>query len=143
MVSSGPSPLTVVREGLWGFLLFAGVAWLAIASGAPVVPVALLGTERILPVGARVPRPVRRPGAGPGAPMGGAAGRTADDGATCVGLRRLLPAGCGHAGDRSPCGLGAGGPARGAPAPAATAPSRTTATAAHRAAQPASTPPAR
>lgn len=34
-----------------------GVAWLAIASGAPVVPVALLGTERIQPVGARMPRP--------------------------------------------------------------------------------------
>ena len=34
-----------------------GVAWLAIASGAPVVPVALLGTDRIQPVGARLPRP--------------------------------------------------------------------------------------
>ena len=34
-----------------------GVAWLAIASGAPVVPVALVGTDRIQPVGARVPRP--------------------------------------------------------------------------------------
>jgi 1-acyl-sn-glycerol-3-phosphate acyltransferase len=34
-----------------------GVAWLAIASGAPVVPVALLGTERVQPVGARMPRP--------------------------------------------------------------------------------------
>ncbi|GAA0565432.1 lysophospholipid acyltransferase family protein [Paractinoplanes ferrugineus] len=34
-----------------------GVAWLAIASGAPVVPVALIGTERIQPVGARLPRP--------------------------------------------------------------------------------------
>ncbi|GIF20723.1 1-acyl-sn-glycerol-3-phosphate acyltransferase [Actinoplanes tereljensis] len=34
-----------------------GVAWLAIASGAPVVPVALVGTERIQPVGARFPRP--------------------------------------------------------------------------------------
>jgi 1-acyl-sn-glycerol-3-phosphate acyltransferase len=34
-----------------------GVAWLAIASGAPVVPVALLGTERIQPVGASFPRP--------------------------------------------------------------------------------------
>jgi 1-acyl-sn-glycerol-3-phosphate acyltransferase len=36
-----------------------GVAWLAIASGAPVVPVALLGTDRIQPVGARFPRPGR------------------------------------------------------------------------------------
>lgn len=34
-----------------------GVAWLAIASGAPVVPVALSGTERIQPVGAPFPRP--------------------------------------------------------------------------------------
>ena len=36
-----------------------GVAWLALASGAPVIPVALLGTERIQPVGARLPRPGR------------------------------------------------------------------------------------
>ena len=36
-----------------------GVAWLALASGAPVVPVALVGTERIQPVGARLPRPGR------------------------------------------------------------------------------------
>ncbi|MGX6606434.1 lysophospholipid acyltransferase family protein [Micromonosporaceae bacterium Da 78-11] len=36
-----------------------GVAWLALASGAPVVPVAILGTERIQPVGARFPRPGR------------------------------------------------------------------------------------
>ena len=34
-----------------------GVAWLAIASGAPVVPVAVLGTDPIQPVGARFPRP--------------------------------------------------------------------------------------
>ena len=33
-----------------------GVGWLALASGAPVVPVAVLGTDRIQPVGARVPR---------------------------------------------------------------------------------------
>ena len=31
MLWSGSSPLTVVRERMWGFLLFAGVAWLAIA----------------------------------------------------------------------------------------------------------------
>lgn len=36
-----------------------GVAWLALASGAPVVPVALIGTERIQPVGKLLPR-VRR-----------------------------------------------------------------------------------
>ena len=34
-----------------------GVAWLAIASGAPVVPVALCGTERIQPVGQPYPKP--------------------------------------------------------------------------------------
>jgi 1-acyl-sn-glycerol-3-phosphate acyltransferase len=33
-----------------------GVAWLALRSGAPVVPVGLIGTERIQPVGARLPR---------------------------------------------------------------------------------------
>jgi uncharacterized membrane protein HdeD (DUF308 family) len=31
MVRSGSAFLAVVRQGLWGFLLFAGVAWLAIA----------------------------------------------------------------------------------------------------------------
>ncbi|MEZ0068842.1 1-acyl-sn-glycerol-3-phosphate acyltransferase [Streptacidiphilus sp. MAP12-20] len=36
-----------------------GVAWLALASGAPVVPVALTGTERIQPVGKLLPR-IRR-----------------------------------------------------------------------------------
>jgi len=33
-----------------------GVAWLALAAGCPVVPVALSGTQDIQPVGARVPR---------------------------------------------------------------------------------------
>jgi len=33
-----------------------GVAWLALETGAPVVPVAVIGTDRILPVGARLPR---------------------------------------------------------------------------------------
>ncbi|HEX6686349.1 MAG TPA: lysophospholipid acyltransferase family protein, partial [Candidatus Limnocylindrales bacterium] len=33
-----------------------GVAWLALESGAPVVPVALSGTDRIQPVGKRLPR---------------------------------------------------------------------------------------
>jgi 1-acyl-sn-glycerol-3-phosphate acyltransferase len=33
-----------------------GVGWLAIASGAPVVPVGLIGTDRVQPVGARFPR---------------------------------------------------------------------------------------
>ncbi|MEV6600827.1 lysophospholipid acyltransferase family protein [Actinoplanes sp. NPDC051346] len=36
-----------------------GVAWLALASGAPVVPVAVIGTDRVQPVGARLPRPGR------------------------------------------------------------------------------------
>ncbi len=36
-----------------------GVAWLALASGAPVVPVGLIGTDRMQPVLARIPRPVR------------------------------------------------------------------------------------
>lgn len=38
-----------------------GVAWLALTTRAPVVPVGLVGTERIQPVGARLPRrsPVR------------------------------------------------------------------------------------
>ena len=31
MLWSGSSPRTVLRESMWGFLLFAGVAWLAIA----------------------------------------------------------------------------------------------------------------
>jgi 1-acyl-sn-glycerol-3-phosphate acyltransferase len=33
-----------------------GVAWLALASSAPVVPVAVIGTDKVQPVGARVPR---------------------------------------------------------------------------------------
>ncbi|TDV44881.1 lysophospholipid acyltransferase family protein [Actinophytocola oryzae] len=36
-----------------------GVAWLALTSGAPVVPVALEGTDRLQPVGKRIPRPHR------------------------------------------------------------------------------------
>ncbi|WP_201787163.1 1-acyl-sn-glycerol-3-phosphate acyltransferase [Actinoplanes sp. TFC3] len=34
-----------------------GVAWLAIASGAPVVPVALIGTDKVHPIGTVLPRP--------------------------------------------------------------------------------------
>lgn len=45
-----------------------GVAWLAFRSGAPVVPVALCGTERIQPVGARLPR-IRRVTVRFGAPL--------------------------------------------------------------------------
>ena len=36
-----------------------GVGWLAMASGAPVVPVTLVGTDKIQPIGARLPR-IRR-----------------------------------------------------------------------------------
>ncbi|HEX6248266.1 MAG TPA: lysophospholipid acyltransferase family protein [Nocardioidaceae bacterium] len=36
-----------------------GVAWLAMTSGAPVVPVALVGTERLQPVGTTIPRPAK------------------------------------------------------------------------------------
>ncbi len=36
-----------------------GVGWLALTTGAPVVPVALDGTERLQPVGTRLPRPHR------------------------------------------------------------------------------------
>jgi 1-acyl-sn-glycerol-3-phosphate acyltransferase len=36
-----------------------GVAWLAMTSGAPVVPVALVGTEKLQPVGSRLPRPAK------------------------------------------------------------------------------------
>jgi 1-acyl-sn-glycerol-3-phosphate acyltransferase len=37
-----------------------GVAQLALMTGAPVVPVGLIGTDRIQPIGARLPRPFRR-----------------------------------------------------------------------------------
>lgn len=36
-----------------------GVAYLALASGAPVVPVGLTGTAELMPIGARLPRPRR------------------------------------------------------------------------------------
>jgi 1-acyl-sn-glycerol-3-phosphate acyltransferase len=37
-----------------------GVAQLALMSGAPIVPVGLVGTDQIQPIGTRVPRPFRR-----------------------------------------------------------------------------------
>jgi len=37
----------------------AGVGWLALKSGLPVLPVALIGTRRVLPPGHAVPRPGR------------------------------------------------------------------------------------
>jgi 1-acyl-sn-glycerol-3-phosphate acyltransferase len=45
-----------------------GLAWLALTSAAPVVPVALAGTERILPPGRRVPS-LNRVGVRFGAPV--------------------------------------------------------------------------
>src|SRR5215472_4221785 len=36
-----------------------GVGWLALHSGAPVIPVAMVGTDRLLPPGRRIPRPCR------------------------------------------------------------------------------------
>ncbi len=36
-----------------------GVAWLALHSGAPVIPVAMVGTDKLLPPGAKIPRPGR------------------------------------------------------------------------------------
>lgn len=36
-----------------------GVAWLALKAGCPVVPVGLVGTQGVLPVGSRLPRPHR------------------------------------------------------------------------------------
>lgn len=37
-----------------------GVAQLALMSGSPIVPVGLVGTDQIQPIGARVPRPFRK-----------------------------------------------------------------------------------
>jgi 1-acyl-sn-glycerol-3-phosphate acyltransferase len=36
-----------------------GVGWLALHSGVPVIPVAMIGTDRMLPPGQRLPRPGR------------------------------------------------------------------------------------
>jgi len=37
-----------------------GVGWLAMATGATVLPVGVIGTDRVQPIGATVPRPGRR-----------------------------------------------------------------------------------
>jgi 1-acyl-sn-glycerol-3-phosphate acyltransferase len=37
----------------------AGLGWLALNTGAPVIPVAMLGTRKMLPPGALVPRPTK------------------------------------------------------------------------------------
>ncbi|MFD0473731.1 lysophospholipid acyltransferase family protein [Nonomuraea thailandensis] len=44
------------------------MAWLALKTGAPVLPVALSGTDKVLPYGAKVPRPAKI-GISIGAPM--------------------------------------------------------------------------
>lgn len=36
-----------------------GVAWLALTAQVPVVPVGLVGTDKVMPVGTRLPRPTR------------------------------------------------------------------------------------
>ncbi len=36
-----------------------GTGWLALHSGAPVIPVAMIGTDRLLPPGHKIPRPGR------------------------------------------------------------------------------------
>jgi 1-acyl-sn-glycerol-3-phosphate acyltransferase len=38
-----------------------GVAHLAMMTGAPIVPVGIVGTERVQPIGANIPRPFRSP----------------------------------------------------------------------------------
>ncbi|MBG0832030.1 1-acyl-sn-glycerol-3-phosphate acyltransferase [Planomonospora sp. ID67723] len=45
-----------------------GVAWLALATGAPVVPVAMSGTDKVLPIGASTPK-LGRVGVRIGEPM--------------------------------------------------------------------------
>jgi 1-acyl-sn-glycerol-3-phosphate acyltransferase len=37
----------------------AGLGWLALNTGAPVIPVAMIGTRKMLPPGAPVPRPTK------------------------------------------------------------------------------------
>ena len=50
-----------------------GVAQLALMSGAPIVPVGLIGTDAIQPIGTKVPRPFRRATVRFGAPLDPAA----------------------------------------------------------------------
>ncbi|MGC7093589.1 lysophospholipid acyltransferase family protein [Amycolatopsis lurida] len=62
-----------------------GVAWLALTAGVPVVPVALTGTDRLQPVGRKLPRPRRvtvtfgPPVHGSGQPRSGPARREVTD----------------------------------------------------------------
>src|SRR5207245_1311356 len=45
-----------------------GIGWLALSSGVPVIPIAMIGTDRVLPPGHTVPS-LRRVGIRVGAPM--------------------------------------------------------------------------
>ncbi|MCA5894544.1 1-acyl-sn-glycerol-3-phosphate acyltransferase [Isoptericola sp. NEAU-Y5] len=65
-----------------------GVAWLALAGSAPVVPVALRGTDKVQPVGRRLPRPVRGVQVHFGAPIDPS--RQITDGARPAQVRREL-----------------------------------------------------
>jgi 1-acyl-sn-glycerol-3-phosphate acyltransferase len=56
-----------------------GVAWLALATGAKVVPVGLIGTDKLQPVGAKIPR-IRRITVAFGEPIDVAGYGTAESG---------------------------------------------------------------
>src|ERR1700749_1843253 len=72
----------------------AGLGWLALNTGAPVIPVAMIGTRKMLPPGAPLPRPTRiavkigkPPECGPlaAAPPAMSAGRIADEVRRAIG----------------------------------------------------------
>ena len=81
-----------------------GVAHLALTAGAPVVPVGLVGTERLQPVGARLPRvvpvsvrfgaPIEVAGRFDGVPLGRARRELTDEVMAAIGqLSGQVPAG--------------------------------------------------
>ena len=88
-----------------------GVAWLAMTSGAPVVPVGLAGTERLQPVGSRLPRlakvemhvgaPISPEGRAEGVPVGRARRELTDEIMDAIGV--LVRAGAGRALQRARC----------------------------------------
>nr|WP_179617122.1 lysophospholipid acyltransferase family protein [Nocardioides marinisabuli] len=88
-----------------------GVAHLALTAGVPVVPVGLVGTERLQPVGTSLPRPVRvtvrfgapvqAAGRFDGVPLGRARRELTDEVMTAIGeLTGQVPAGIYN--DRAP-----------------------------------------
>ncbi len=88
-----------------------GVAHLALTAGVPVVPVGLVGTDRLQPVGANLPRPVRvtvrfgppvrAEGRFDGVPLGRARRELTDEVMAAIGeLTGQVPAGVYN--DRSP-----------------------------------------